>query len=214
MQRAVQLVPMSNIAIRRFAKLGVLPSDVEHVGTSMFEAGASAHPLGAKSEAGNQRYSRGIAAWAEVLLERGWSRECIDGCEMITSPDRTICFVVVSGDGNVGMMQAPKPRYPRGRAIQGRIAMNAHQLGLDEILGQPRVVSKAPKMWITLHHVANGRLYLEVSLPARIEGSRSIEWQERIPAGVYGFPGEDPFASEGLSDGPLPSGPQITIRPK
>lgn len=213
---AVQLEAPSSEAIRRLSRFGILHDDVKYVGTSMVQAAVSANPLGPRAEAGNLRYARGISAWAEALIPRGWKREWPDGCELITSPDDSMSICVTAGDHNVGMMTDPKARYPRGTATKERIHVNQEQLGMASILGRPQKRSTSvPTLWIMLHNSVHDRLYLELSLPSKIEGdSRRISWQERLRLGIYGWVNELPGTLRTDDQPQNPSGPIIKIRPK
>lgn len=214
---AFQQVAPSSHVVRRLSQLGITADDAWYVGTAMVQAAIMANPLGPRSEAGNLRFARGVSAWAEALLPRGWRRESPDGCDLITSPNGEMSICVTSGDHNVGMMADPKPRYPRGAATRGRIDVNEAQFGMPTILGPSRKAKVAlPILWITLHNQVQDQLYLELSLPARIEGdSRNISWKERLRLGVYGWNGDSLDPGGHNSTPPSqPSGPVITIRPK
>lgn len=213
---AVQLEQPAPETIRRLAKLGITGDDVKYVGTAMVLAGMSYNPLGPRSESGNLRYARGVSAWAETLMPSGWKRESPDGCELITSPDDRVSICVTSGDHNVGMLSDPKTRYPRGTVTRERIAENQAQLGMPSILGPAKVArGGVPQLWMTLHNVVQNRLYMELSLPKRIEGdARKVAWDVRLRLGVYGWVGESPADENGDSNLGKGTGPIITIRPK
>lgn len=217
MARPVQLEYISEVALSKLAAtLGLSAEDIEYVGIAMVEAAASAHPLGARTEAGYLRWSRGIAACGERLAPHGYRRVMEEGAELILSPDGSVAIAVTAGDEAVGNdLRVPKARYPRGAVTRRKIAINGLQLGLFDI-GEPTPEeATASTLWMLLHKTERNRLILEIALPAVIEpDGTTIHWEDRIQLGAFGYRDDDDQELLPRNDPDAPSGPTLRIVPR
>jgi len=214
-REAVQLKFPEDEAVHRITQLGLTPALLSALGLGMLQAGASAHPYGARSSAGYRRWDAGLAVFGEQLCPRNWRRELFEGLELIINPGRTVAISVNSSDENVGnLLRDPKARFKRGATVVRRVANNANQG--DFFRGFQKVKDEEPtfQLWMLMHCTALGRLHLELGLPLAIEDDRrTITFSERLPVGVFGFRNDD----GGLAATPTPPfglGPVITILPR
>lgn len=214
MRQAVQLAFPDESDRQQLLRMELDAESMAGVGLRMLEAGASAHPYGARNSAGYWRWDSGLAALGDAYVPRNWKRTLRDGVEMLINSSETMGISVNSiSDGIGNEDDTLVARYPRGSSVVRRVYSNAVQLGLFpdmESVGH----SETFKLWMLVHKYENFQLAVELVLPNWVESDRrTISVERRIRIGVFGF--ED--GSDGGGHIPpsfLPPGPTITIEPR
>ena len=121
----------------------------------------------------------------ELMHEKGWTTRNPNGLPITVRPDNRVAIAVASGALGTGDADlTPTTSHPKGDATALYVRVNRRQLLLFPVTqNSPADASDFTKRstWLFLTHLANDRIYAELSLPDSIDEFGFIsEWRQRL----------------------------------
>lgn len=136
---------------------------------------------------GTIRYFKTVRFLREELVPLGWQADDAKNFCRTIQPAGEWSLVTSSGDVNTGVFvpgTSPSTKYPKGDVTALAVAANAGQLALDlgddyaEEVAEPPAATE--KIWFLMVRITSDTIFVELSLPTKIDGGLIQEWQERI----------------------------------
>ena len=128
----------------------------------------------------------GLAMWAnsvcslrEQLATAGWYRDDTDNFSTVVREDGALGIAVASGNADTGRVDGrPATRHAKGPITHQAVERNAF-LPFDKL--PKELTAPKPKIWLLLHHRANGELRAELSFPVGVDESGCVtSWGTRL----------------------------------
>lgn len=173
-------------ASNRLASLGL---EAQSLQRTVLRADAEARlisDLEPPNAEGVTRYNKTNRYIREELMPSGWFPDNTQGYCRTVHPGREWAIVASSGDSDTGLWmpnRSPSTKYRKGETTEKAVTQNFFQTSFD--LGQAfqleaPIDDDGQVVWYLLYNVTEDKIFVELSLPDRIEGGRITHWAERI----------------------------------
>jgi len=142
----------------------------------------------APTAAGVQQWLNTVEVLRTLLASAQWHIHEQQNCPFITSPDRTVSIVVMTGNSETGKngFEDPTNQAEKGAVAEGFVQKN-HQLELfnRDSFNLVKDNHKGTQVWALLYHYdkALNEVRYELSLPTAFRNKKITEWGERIILG-------------------------------
>ena len=146
-------------------------------------------PASAPTAAGSQQWLKTVEDARTLLAARQWHLHQHKNCPFVTSPDRTVSIVVMTGNSETGRNG---PEDPTNQAEKGPVAEEFIQANRQLELFNQRSLAVArtggggTAVWALLYHYdkAVNVVRIELSLPTEFRHGKIMGWGERIFLGT------------------------------
>jgi len=147
-----------------------------------------ATPASAPTAAGVQQWFKTVHDLRTLLSARQWSIHNENNCPFIISPDRRICIVAMTGDGEAGRSgeQVPTNQAEKGAVAQSFIKTNGQLEIFDQkVFNSFSKEHQGTKVWILLYHYDRkvNEVRYELSLPVGFDRKKITAWDIRLILG-------------------------------
>lgn len=142
----------------------------------------------APTAAGVQQWLSTVKDLRTLLAGAQWHIHEQQNCPFISSPDRSISIVVMTGNSETGKkgLEDPTNQAEKGAVAENFVQTN-HQLELFNhgSFNLAKDKNKATQVWALLYHYDKGlqEVRYELSLPTGFGNKKITEWGERIILG-------------------------------
>lgn len=139
----------------------------------------------APTAAGVQQWLSTVKDLRTLLASARWHIHEQQNCPFISSPDRAISIVVMTGNSETGKngFEDPTNQAEKGAVAESYVQKN-HQLELfnNDSFNLAKVNQKETQVWALLYHYDKGlnEVRYELSLPTGFGNKKITEWGERI----------------------------------
>jgi hypothetical protein len=141
----------------------------------------------AVTAAGLQQWLKTVEELRTQLGEKQWHIHNENNCPFISSADRTISIVVMTGNGETGKLgiEDPTNQAEKGAVVEGFVQSNQLQLFNQESLRLAKANQKETQVWAFLYHYdkALNEVRFELSYPIEFDKKKIIKWGERLILG-------------------------------
>jgi hypothetical protein len=144
----------------------------------------------APTAAGIQQWLKTVQDMRALLASRQWHLHEQRNCPFVTSPDRSISIVVMTGNSETGKdgFEDPTNQAEKGAVAEDFVQQNSRQL---ELFNQRslRVAMRSEgvtQVWALLYHYDKARkeVRYELSIPTAFFRGKIMGWGERILLGI------------------------------
>lgn len=169
----------------------------------------------APTAAGIQQWLSTVENLRMLLASVQWHIHELQNCPFISSPDRVISIVVMTGNSETGKngFEDPTNQAEKGAVAEDFVQKN-HQLELFNrgSFSLAKGNQKEAQVWALLYHYDKGRneVRYELSLPTGFSNKKITDWGERI---LLGSIPNNPTDFEIHKDEPNIS-PSVEVEPK
>jgi hypothetical protein len=135
--------------------------------------------------AGVQQWLKTVEELRIRLSEKGWRIHDEKNCPFISSPDRTISIVVMTGNSETGKQgfEDPTNQAEKGVVVAGFVQSNRQlELFNQDSFKLAKAKEKETQVWVFLYHydkVAN-EVRFELSYPTEFGKRKITGWGERL----------------------------------
>lgn len=143
----------------------------------------------APTAAGVQQWLKTVEDLRTLLATAQWHIHEQQNCPFISSPDRVISIVVMTGNSETGKNGAEDPtnQAEKGAVAEKFVQKNNHQLELfnRESFKLAKENQSETQVWALLYHYDKGlkEVRYELSLPTGFGNKKITEWGERVILG-------------------------------
>lgn len=142
----------------------------------------------APTAAGVQQWLKTVEDLRTLLVAGRWHIHEQKNCPFITSPDRLLSIVVMTGNSDTGWegSEDPTNQAEKGAVAEGYIQKNRQlELFNQESLKLARDNNKETQVWALLYHYdkVQNEVRYELSLPTGFGKKKITAWGERIGLG-------------------------------
>ena len=142
----------------------------------------------ARTEAGIQQWLKTVKDLRTLLAALQWLIQDQQNCPLISSPDRSISIVVMTGDCETGKngIAAPSNKAEKGAVAQKFIQQNRQlELFNQASVKRAKEKQKETQVWALLYHYDKvlNEVRFELSLPTGFDKHQITEWGIRLLLG-------------------------------
>lgn len=169
----------------------------------------------AVTAAGVQQWLKTVEALRTWLSEKGWFIHDPMNCPFISSPDRAISIVVMTGDietGRIGLVD-PTNQAEKGAVVGGFVHANSQlELFNQEAVKLAKDGQSETQVWALLYHYDKKlkEVRFELAYPTAFDGKRITMWGERLIVGSIPNSPEDFVVHNDAPNAP----PTVDVEPK
>lgn len=142
----------------------------------------------AVTAAGLQQWLKTVEGLRFQLSEKQWHIHDENNCPFISSPDRSVSIVVMTGNGDTGKVGSEDPtnQAEKGAVVEGFVHTN-NQLDLfnQESLKLVKEKGRETQVWAFLYHYdkLTNEVRFELSYPIEFGKKKITKWGERLILG-------------------------------
>lgn len=172
-------------AMRRLTELGVSLEALQRAVAAGHAARITCTPNDAPFIPGSHGWSYTIRTLREELCPLGWRKADPNNFSLVINDARKINIVVESGDALTRFAHASsrtkslKGLYTEAAILRNTLAGDMFPEDLSEDLRRVAAILEYPT-WVLLIYITDDEYRAELSLPAEMEGSQIVGWEERI----------------------------------
>lgn len=143
----------------------------------------------APTAAGVQQWLKTVEDLRTILATAQWHIHEQQNCPFISSPDRVISIVVMTGNSETGKngVEDPTNQAEKGAVAENFVHKNHHQLELfnNQAFKIAKESQRETQVWALLYHYdkALKEVRYELSLPTGFGNKKITEWGERVLLG-------------------------------
>lgn len=142
-------------------------------------------PASAVTAAGVQQWLRTVETLRTLLSEKAWHIHNEKNCPFISSPDRSISLVVMTGNNETGKQgfEDPSNQAEKGVVVEGFVESNRQlELFNQDSLKLVKAKQKETQVWAFLYHYDKGlnEVRFELSYPTGFNKKKITAWGERL----------------------------------
>lgn len=142
----------------------------------------------AVTAAGIQQWLKTVQELRAQLSRRHWHIHNEKNCPFISSPDRSVSIVVMTGDGETGKIgfEDPTNQAEKGVVVEGFVQSNRQlELFNQDSFKLAKEKQKETQVWAFLYHYDKklNEVRFELSYPTGFDKKKIIAWGERIILG-------------------------------
>lgn len=144
----------------------------------------------APTAAGVQQWLKTVEDLRTILSRLQWKIHEHQNCPFISSPEREVSIVVMTGNSETGKegFDEPTNQAEKGSVAEGYVQSNLNQLELfnNGSLKVARRKAKETQVWALLYHYDKSlkQLRFELSLPTGFSRKKITQWGERLIFGA------------------------------
>ncbi|ALJ29442.1 hypothetical protein AOT14_30950 [Stenotrophomonas acidaminiphila] len=163
-------------------------------------------PASAPTAAGVKQWLATVEELRTLLAQLQWRIHENKNCPFISSPDRAVSIVVMTGNAETGMDvdEGPANQAEKGAVAEGYVQKNWSQLELfnHDAFKLVKDKQKETQVWVLLYHYdrALKQVRFELSLPTGFSKKKITDWGERL---VFGAIPNDPATFVIRKDEPI-----------
>lgn len=160
----------------------------------------------APTAAGVKQWLATVEDLRTLLAQLQWKIHEHQNCPFVSSPDRSISIVVMTGNSETGMDgdDGPTNQAEKGAVAEGYVQRNGSQLELfnHDSFKLVKEKRKETQVWVLLYHYdkALNQVRFELSLPTGFSKKKITDWGERL---VFGAISNDPSTFAIRKDEPV-----------
>jgi hypothetical protein len=147
-----------------------------------------ATPASAPIAAGVQQWLKTVEDLRTLLASVHWHVHEQQNCPFISSPDRTVSIVVMTGSAETGRNGPDDPtnQAEKGAVAEGFVQTNSQlELFNQESVSLAKTHQRETQVWALLYHYDKGlnEVRFELSLPTGFNKKKITRWGERLILG-------------------------------
>lgn len=142
----------------------------------------------ANTAAGVQQWLKTVEELRTLLSEKQWHIHNEKNCPFISSPDRSVSIVVMTGNSETGKQgfEDPTNQAEKGVVVEGFVQSNRQlELFNQGSLKLAKAMQKETQVWAFLYHYdkALNEVRFELSYPTGFDKKKITAWGERLILG-------------------------------
>lgn len=135
--------------------------------------------------AGVQQWLKTVEELRTLLSEKQWHIHDEKNCPFISSPDRSISIVVMTGNSETGKQgfEDPTNQAEKGVVVEGFVQSNRQlELFIQDSLKLAKAKQKETQVWVFLYHYDKtlNEVRFELSYPTGFNKKKITAWGERL----------------------------------
>lgn len=164
---------------------------------------------------GLQQWLKTVETLRLLLSESLWHIHDEFNCPFISSPDRSVSIVVMTGCSETGKIgfQDPTNQAEKGAVVKDFVLANRQaELCFHDAVKAARAERSDTQVWVLLYHYDKGsnEVRFELSYPTKFDRKKIVQWGERI---IFGGISNDPNGFTIVQD--IPNSPAtVEVEPK